>query len=54
MNNINNNTNDVVNDLVNADEDSTPKNNEVLDGFSPINEGVTKDVSLSKRLDKKS
>ncbi|CAI8586488.1 unnamed protein product [Vicia faba] len=54
VNNVSANIDDVVNDYVSVEDGSTPKNNEVHDGFAPINEGVIKYVDISKRYDKKS
>lgn len=54
VNNMNDNIDDVVNDFVNDDEGSIHKNNGVRVGSAHVNKGVTKDVGLSKRSDKKS
>ncbi|CAI8606592.1 unnamed protein product [Vicia faba] len=49
VSNVGDNIDYVVNDPVSADGGSIPKNNEFHDGSALVNEGVTKDVGLSKR-----
>ncbi|KAL5079391.1 hypothetical protein RYX36_007812, partial [Vicia faba] len=52
--NVSDNIHYFVNDIVSIDEGFTLMNNEVHDELEPVNEGVTKDVDLCKRKDKKS
>ncbi|CAI8595092.1 unnamed protein product [Vicia faba] len=52
--NVSDNIHYFVNDIVSIDEGFTLMNNEVHDEPEPVNEGVTKDVDLCKRKDKKS
>ncbi|CAI8615498.1 unnamed protein product [Vicia faba] len=54
VNNVSGNIDGVVNDFSSADEGFIPKNNEVHDGSTHVNEGFTKDFGLSKRYDNKS
>lgn len=53
VNNVNENIDDVVNDSFSVDEGYIHKNNEAHVGSALINQGVTKDVGLSKKSDKK-
>lgn len=54
VDNVSDNIYDIVNDCVSDDKGFISKNNEVHDGSTHVNEGVTKYASLSKRSDKKS
>lgn len=53
VNNVSDIIDDVVNDYVSVNEGYIPMNNEVHDRYGPVNEGVTKDVDICKRADKK-
>lgn len=54
LNSVSDNIVDVVDESVNVDKGSFHNNNGVHVGSSPGNEGITKDIGLSKRSDKKS
>ncbi|CAI8605693.1 unnamed protein product [Vicia faba] len=48
------NMNDNIDDSIDANEGFIPKNNDVHEGYEPVNKCVTKDVGLWKMFDKKS
>ncbi|KAI5436706.1 hypothetical protein KIW84_022998 [Lathyrus oleraceus] len=54
VNNVSDIIDDVVIDSVSADDGYFHKNTRVHVGYAHVNEGITKDVDLSKRSDKKS
>lgn len=54
VNNVSKKIDDVLNDYANPYESFIHKNNVVHVGYAPYSEGITKDVGISKRSDKKS